>query len=58
MQNLEIKGSYVTINIKSEFSKTLSKEQLVLIAASMLKAYTMTDLKEQLAKFDVKGVKY
>jgi hypothetical protein len=58
MQNLEIKGQFITLKIESMFSKTFSEDELVLIAASMLKAYVNKGLKAQLAKFDVKGTPF
>jgi len=49
-QTLQIKGQYMTISIENRFSKKFSEAELLLMASQMLKAYSQTNLKQQLDK--------
>lgn len=50
-QYLPILGQYVLVEIKSNYSKTFSEAELILMASQMIKAHTEKKLSGELAKF-------
>lgn len=53
-QTLKIEGCLIEIQIKSFFKHTKFKEaELILMASQMLKAYSLTTLKESFNKLEV-----
>jgi hypothetical protein len=52
-QTLEIKGKYLSVAIKSDYTKNFKEFELVYLATQILKAYSIGNLKDLLTKLEV-----